>query len=156
MEATVQLTAQDRWEIFELLSRYTVAIDFGRDVDDLLAVFTEEGVIDGPAGIFRGHDEIRKWATRPPTPGLRHTTSNVRITGDSSEAVLTAYFTNVKTDMSNPNSGLPRCNVHMVGMYRCTARKDDGVWRFTYRLCQVDGMDYFPDVKEKMKQAGTG
>ena len=149
----MELTVQDRWDIYELLARYAVAIDIERDVDDLLAVFTEDGVIDGPAGVFRGHDEIREWAARPPTPGLRHTTSNVRITGDSDEAVLTAYFANVKTDMSNPDSGLPKSNVHMAGTYRCTARKDDGVWRFSYRLCQVDAMDYFPDVKETMKRA---
>lgn len=92
------LSLDDRVAIEVLLYRYNVAFD-ERAAEAYVALFTEDGVWDGPLGRFEGRDELRRLvaavASTPALAGTRHWANNVRIAGDSAAGTATAALDNV-------------------------------------------------------------
>jgi|SRR5580658_3223220 ketosteroid isomerase-like protein len=75
------LSAEDRLEILELLARADDAAS-ARDADAYVALFTEDGVLDGEKGEHRGRDALRLavnvvWASEGPASA--HLTLNAII-----------------------------------------------------------------------------
>jgi hypothetical protein len=84
----VGLTLEDRLEILELLSRYNLAAD-DKDVEAMVADFTEDGVIEGFYVTGQGKEAIRR-----DLPAIfeaegtlkRHLALNPRMVGDGETA----------------------------------------------------------------------
>src|SRR4051794_7286886 len=90
-------TVADRLAIEDLLTRYTLAVDFG-DWDGLDSVFTADAVIDyTSAGGIRGtRDEIKTWLADvlPMFPLRQHIICNKQVVIDGDKATVKAYFIN--------------------------------------------------------------
>jgi uncharacterized protein (TIGR02246 family) len=80
----VTLSAADRLEVLDLLTRADAAAS-ARDPEAYLALFTEEAVLDGAQGTYRGREELRRglaevWGAEP--AGTLHLTLNPVIDAD--------------------------------------------------------------------------
>ncbi|HKY15215.1 MAG TPA: nuclear transport factor 2 family protein [Microthrixaceae bacterium] len=111
------------------IAAYTHALDDGR-VDDVVATFCADGVIDLPGmGTHEGHDALRaaytKWAPRRPQ---RHLVVNTHVT-DWNEDEATAISDMVFLLMGKEGGW----SVQLVGRYHDTLHHDDGTWRFHHR-----------------------
>ena len=94
---TTTLTADDRWEIHELIARYNRAVD-GGDPDAWVATFTPDGVFESLlVGTHAGHAELRAFADRfvagdyEAWAGGQHWIGNVIIEGDGTAARVFSY-----------------------------------------------------------------
>lgn len=90
-------TISDRFEIDDLLTTYTMAID-GADWEALDRVFTPDAHIDytatgGTAGPF---PEVKAWLaeTLPMFSGMQHFITQKRVELDGDQAQVRAYFLN--------------------------------------------------------------
>lgn len=60
----ISISIEDRFALQDLMVAYCYAVDKLADVDDLLALFTEDAVLDFTEiglPLMRGHDEIRRF-----------------------------------------------------------------------------------------------
>ncbi|SRR5579875_3167102 len=125
----------DRQKIEELYVRYAFAID-GRQYDEWISCFTEDGVFDSSRmGRFAGRDELRKFVEKYERllegGQIRHVISNVLVDVAGERArgrcYLNLYLTkNGKTEMIG------------VGTYEDQLRKVDGRWLFESRKVVLD------------------
>jgi len=132
--------AEDRLAVYELLSRYIHVIDSDRNEEIFFGLITDDVVFEGPAGHFAGHDELVKWLHQDEIPGYRHLTSNVFVDGNGDDtAELHATFTTVITSPTggDPTRAESHTSLYQAGSYDCSARKVDGVWRFSRRSVKV-------------------
>lgn len=128
------LSALDRLEIHEVLSRYAWALDTG-DEKAFLACFATDAelvwdVFETP-GSWRGREALREFIgyfrARPESAGRQHHVSNVLITGSAQGAAARAY---VLVCMHSPESP-PRVNV--MGYYEDELVQENGRWRLLRR-----------------------
>ena len=91
------LTADDRWQIHELIARYNRAVD-GGDPEGWVATFTPEGVFESLlVGTHTGHEELRAFAQSfvagdyQAWAGGQHWIGNVIIEGDAVAARVFSY-----------------------------------------------------------------
>ena len=128
----MSLTLDDRVALEVLCYRYNVAAD-ERDADAYAAVFTRDGVWDGPLGRFAGEAGLRelvaKIAATPALDGTRHWANNVVIEGDSEAGTATIGLDNLLAQ-AGPEG--PR----LLSMSRSEARavKVGGRWLFSERI----------------------
>jgi hypothetical protein len=126
----MRLTAEDKFEITALLSRYALALDgVGRtpreyDLDALTKIFTSDAVIEGPKGAFVGHEGLRNWTDRDEPVGSWHVMSNIVVEAAAEGAEVKAKF-------FSPIEG-------HFGAYRCQAVKIDGTWFLSKRVVKFD------------------
>ena len=111
------------------LAAYTQALDDGR-VDDVVATFCADGVIDIPGmGTHAGHDALRDaytgWKPRRPQ---RHLVLNTHVT-DWNDHEATA-ISDVIFLLMGKDGGW---SVQLVGRYHDTLHQDGGSWRFHRR-----------------------
>jgi hypothetical protein len=132
------LGVEDRFEIHELVSRYNRAIDSG-DAEGWAATFTEDGVFDGIAGVFKGRDElrafVRAYVTDPAFAdwaASQHWTTNLVVDGDGDRAQL---FANLKMVKPEADGG----RIILVGWYEDNLVKVEGHWLFTTRKVRASG-----------------
>jgi ketosteroid isomerase-like protein len=111
------------------IAAYTHALDDGR-VDDIVATFTADAVIDIPGmGAHEGHDALRaaytKWVPRRPQRHLVVNTLVTEWTDDKAHATSDVVF------LLKGDDGWA---VQIVGRYYDVLRGDDaGTWRFHRR-----------------------
>jgi hypothetical protein len=111
------------------LAAYTQALDDGR-VDDVVATFCPDGVIDIPGmGTHEGHDALRAaytgWKPRRPQ---RHLVLNTLVTEWSDhEAAATS---DVIFALMGKDGGW---SIQLVGRYEDTLHQENGTWRFHHR-----------------------
>lgn len=91
------LTADDRWQIHELIARYNRAVD-GGDPEGWVATFTPDGVFESLlVGTHSGHAELRAFADRFVAGDYQawadgqHWIGNVIIEGDAAVAHVFSY-----------------------------------------------------------------
>lgn len=146
----MNLTAEDRTEIIDLVSRYNIFTD-NADVDGFMSCWMgeEDSVrFDSPFGNFNSREEIRKFEHEHVTKGMavgkRHLAFNISIKkGDKdNEALVT--------------SDLMVVEVKDIPYIVATARYDNSIvvntekgWKFLYRKLKVD--DGFTKLMAKMK-----
>lgn len=127
----MSLTLDDRVAIEALLYLYNVAAD-ERDAEAYAALYTEDGVWDGPLGRFEGQDGLRRLisviASTPALDGTRHWANNIRIAGDSAAGTATVSLDNV---LAQATPGGPRF-ASMSGSDASLVRRD-GRWLFRQR-----------------------
>jgi hypothetical protein len=139
------LTAEDRQAVHDLMVRYTYAADIPGPEEDLLALFTEDALMDSPvSGHYKGHEGVKAWLNRlnkvRAGMQLRHYMTNILIDGDGNRATLKAYFYETKMDLGKAKEGAkPIAEFHIAGQYDCVAVKLAGRWRLQRRTVYVDG-----------------
>lgn len=140
------LTADDWVAIVELTNRFNFDIDNWR-LDDVLAAFTDDGVMDHPAGRGEGRDGVRTFfeGYRPETRGVRHQSLNhvVTATGDAAarmESTLVVLRV-AEADGAPLLSDSPRVAsspsfpfVLAVALVTDEVRRVGGGWKFARRI----------------------
>lgn len=114
------LTAEDKFEITELLARYNHAIDSG-DAEAWAATFTEDGVFAPPGATTEGRAELLAYAKRRYEPRKRHWTNNLVIDVDGDEATMRCYLHVMLV-------GEPGLETMVTGRYSDRLRRVDGAW----------------------------
>jgi hypothetical protein len=138
----VGLTAEDRFEIQDLLLRYAAHNGSGESV--LFEVFTDDVVLDGPRGHWEGVEGLKGFYEQsgPPEPDERGPMlTNFVVEGDGDEAHMTASILQFK-----PGEDGER--VLSTGWYDCDARRTNGTWKLSRRVTHIDGLPLFKDTAE--------
>ena len=122
-------TISDRFEIDDLLTTYTMAID-SADWDALDRVFTPDAHIDytasgGTAGPF---PEVKAWLAEmlPMVSGMQHLLGQKRVEIDGDEAHVRAYFYNPMA-MDQPDG--TKWHLDIAGVYLHTLVRTEAGWR---------------------------
>jgi ketosteroid isomerase-like protein len=127
----MELTASDKLEIMELAAQFEMSLD-KEDVENYLAIFTEDGALQGFWGIAKGKEELRQgfYAMLDTfARGKRHCSSNAIIRGNASEATMESYLTVVnRQDLNRAGSAFVTDRV----------RKIEGKWYLVLRQIDVD------------------
>jgi hypothetical protein len=113
------------------IAAYTQALDDGR-TDDVVATFCAGGSCDIPGlGQFAGADALRQaYARCKPRRPQRHLVLNTLVT-DWNEHQVTAV-----SDVVFLLKGASGWAIQLVGRYRDTLQREDGVWRFRHRAAE--------------------
>ena len=121
----------DKDAIRELLARYCFHLD-GGELEEMAALFVEDGVWDTAFGEGRGREglkarvrAIRALATGP-QPRRAHLTTNIVIDLDGDRATARSNWTVIENHADGPR-------LSSGGEYRDRLVKRDGRWLFEYR-----------------------
>jgi hypothetical protein len=138
---------EDKEEILHVLHRYAYAMDFGRDPDEWMDLYTEDGVwkgnaITSTAGAgsgdrIEGRKALAEWYMRSGRAtdeywglGRRQTHHNIAVVDvklDGNRATAVSYMTITQEDAKGPR-------LFGIGRYSDVLVKcDDGRWRFKVR-----------------------
>ena len=138
MMPVTEMSADDRWAVFELIARYAECVDEG-DVEGYVGLFTPDGVIEHGAGRCDGHHEIRPWVAGllemnriGPKSGLRHVMGTPIIRGDREVCTARTYMM-IPRQEDDGSVSLP-----LVGTYLDSCVNVDGRWLFAKRIIQMD------------------
>src|SRR2546428_10547563 len=137
---------EDERAILETLYQYGHAMDYGPDAD-FVDCFTPDGLWDVrmrklPDGSFqcKGHGEIQEslagqTAVRAPALYAKHFVMDPRIVVTGDEAYVQSYFLRVEPRDAAPTQ-IVASGRYVDHLVRC----DDGRWRFTERIAEIDDM----------------
>jgi hypothetical protein len=137
---------EDERAILHTLYQYGHSMDYGPDAD-FVDCFTPGGVWDvrmrkSPEAAFqcRGHAEItaslsQQTAVRAPALFAKHFVMDPRIVVTGDEASVLSYFLRVEPRDDGP-SQIVASGRYVDRLVRC----DDGRWRFTERVAEIDDM----------------
>ncbi len=134
---------QEEQAILRTMYRYLRALDYGIE-DEWLDVFTPDAkydtiLTDGSYFVqLSGHDDLRKFLLgypHPPESYQKHITVSpiIEIDGDNATADSGWVFLTREADGLTPQ-------VRAFGRYRDRLRREDGVWRFTERICDTEAV----------------
>jgi ketosteroid isomerase-like protein len=127
----MELTASDKLEIMELAARFELALD-KEEVENYLATFVEDGILQGFWGTATGKEQLRQGfygMLDAFARGRRHCTTNSVVRADGAEAVMESYLLVF-------NQG----DLHRFGSAFVIdrAKKINGQWYFVSRQIDVD------------------
>lgn len=128
------LTVQDKFEIFELMHNYILAID-SHDNERFADNFTADGVYESPWGTANGREAIvgtiGYWHGSGITAGKRHFVGSIQVRelGPESAQVESSYW--VAEAAETPG-------IVATGFYTDTLRKENGAWKIATRKQVVD------------------
>lgn len=137
---------EDERAILQTLYQYGHSMDYGPDAD-FVDCFTPNGVWDvrmrrSSVGSFqcRGHREIEsslaeQTAVRAPALYAKHLVMDPRIVVTGDEAAVQSYFLRVEPCDAGPTQ-VVASGRYLDRLVRC----DDGRWRFTERVAEIDDM----------------
>lgn len=143
--ARLQLLEDER-AILHTLYQYGHSMDYGPDAD-FIDCFMPDGVWDVqmrkiPAGSFTciGHDEIAaslmaQTSVRAPALYAKHLLMEPRIVVTGDEASVQSYFLRVEPQDAGPTQ-IVASGRYLDHVVRC----DDGRWRITRRVAEIDDM----------------
>ena len=137
---------EDERAILQTLYQYGHAMDYGPDAD-FVDCFTPDGAWDvrmrrTPSGAFTcvGHDEIAaslaaQTSVRAPALYAKHLLIEPRIVLDGRAASVQSYFLRVEPRDDGPTQ-IVASGRYLDRLIRC----DDGRWRITERIAEIDDM----------------
>jgi hypothetical protein len=137
---------EDERAILETLYQYGHAMDYGPDAD-FVDCFTPDGVWDvrmrkTPNGAFTcaGHGEIAaslatQTSVRAPALYAKHLLIEPQIVVDGDDASVQSYFVRIEPQDAAPTQIVASGRYHDQ-LIRC----DDGRWRLTERIAEIDDM----------------
>ena len=125
-----------RESIRDLVARYNANGDAGR-TDAVLALFTEDAVMELPGGTYRGLNEIR---------GMFEDAAGVTGEEGGAAAFIRHYTATHQIDVDDPDTARGRAYYLVVtdqgpdhwGRYVDRYRREEDRWRFAHRLVTVD------------------
>ena len=130
----MNITAQDNFEIFQLMNNYILSID-SHNNEQFADNFTQDGVYDSPWGIAEGRDaiigNIGYWHSSGITKGKRHFIGSVRVIemdGDTAKTESNYWIAEAETTPG----------IIATGYYIDTVKKVNGVWKIAHRKQVVD------------------
>ncbi len=130
----MNITAQDNFEIFQLMNNYILSID-SHNNEQFADNFTQDGVYDSPWGIAEGRDaiigNIGYWHSSGITKGKRHFIGSVRVlelNGDTAKTESNYWIAEAATTPG----------IIATGYYIDTVKKVKGVWKIAHRKQVVD------------------
>lgn len=112
------VSAEDRSQVIDTVNRLNLAFDVW-DIDTMVAVFTEDGVVDHARGEVKGHEELRRFydAYRPLTLGVRRQAVNHVVDG-LPDGTIRVYSYNILVRVA-PAADHERVRLQMVSEYDC-------------------------------------
>ena len=137
---------EDERAILQTLHQYGHAMDYGPDAD-FIDCFMPLGVWDVrmrlvPNAAFTcvGHAEIgasleAQTSVRAPALYAKHLVVEPRITIDGNEASVESYFVRIEPRDDRPTQ-IVASGRYLDRLIHC----DDGRWRFTHRIAEIDDM----------------
>jgi hypothetical protein len=137
---------EDERAILQTLYQYGHSMDYGPDAD-FIDCFTPDGVWDvrmrrTPEGAFTcaGHGEIAaslevQASVRAPALYAKHLVIEPQIVVDGDEASVRSYFLRVEPRDDGPTQ-IVASGRYLDHLIRC----DDGRWRMTERVAEIDDM----------------
>lgn len=139
------LPVEDVLAIQQLFNRFLWVLDMeGAPEEELLAMFTEDAYIVGPArGRYEGREGQRAFAeqqrnSRYGAVGAgrnRHVVTNQQVVGDGDEATMRVYGLGFRTELTED----PRTTRFLLSChYDCEVRRVDGEWKFAGRTAFYD------------------
>jgi len=135
------LTADDRLEIHELYTRYSLAEE-AADVDGVLAFFTEDGSVETPAVLFQGKEQLRKMILGQYTMfkkhNARHVNFSLTMSVEADRVRSQCSFFMVSFE-DNPK-------IVATGCYNDILRKENGTWKFSHRKLEFKAGPEISDV----------
>lgn len=130
----MNITAQDNFEIFQLMNNYILSID-SHNNEQFADNFTQDGVYDSPWGIAEGKDaiigNIGYWHSSGITKGKRHFIGSVRVlelNGDTAKTESNYWIAEAETTPG----------IVATGYYIDTVKKVNGAWKIAHRKQVVD------------------
>ena len=127
-------TAQDKFEIFELMNNYILSVD-SHNNEQFADNFTQDGVYDSPWGVAEGREaimgNINYWHSSGITKGKRHFIGSVRvleIKGDTAKAESNFWIAEAEITPG----------IVATGYYIDTVKKVNGAWKIAHRKQIVD------------------
>jgi hypothetical protein len=130
----MNITAQDNFEIFQLMNNYILSID-SHNNEQFANNFTQDGVYDSPWGIAEGRDaiigNIGYWHSSGITKGKRHFIGSVRVlelNGDTAKTESNYWIAEAATTPG----------IVATGYYIDTVKKVNGAWKIAHRKQVVD------------------
>lgn len=130
----MNITAQDNFEIFQLMNNYILSID-SHNNEQFADNFTQDGVYDSPWGIAEGRDaiigNIGYWHSSGITKGKRHFIGSVRVlelNGDTAKTESNYWIAEAATTPG----------IVATGYYIDTVKKVNGAWKIAHRKQVVD------------------
>jgi hypothetical protein len=136
------LTADDRLEIHELYTRYSLAEEAG-DVDGVLALFTEDCSVESPVMTFQGKEQLRKLTLGRSIMLKKHNARQVNfsftMTAEESDRVRSQGSFFVVSYIDNPK-------IVATGSYNDILSKENGLWKFTQRKIEFKAGPEISDV----------
>jgi hypothetical protein len=145
LAARVQVLEDER-AILQTLYQYGHAMDYGPDAD-FVDCFTPDGVWDvrmrrtpDEAFTCAGCDEIEaslamQTSVRAPALYAKHLLIEPRIVLDGDAASVQSYFARIEPREEGPTQ-IVASGRYLDHLIRC----DDGRWRFTQRIAEIDDM----------------
>lgn len=142
----MELTAEDRLDIFQLLASTAQDLDLGH-----IGSFVSNWVADGTfevtglgfdadhAGVTQGTEGLTHLATtlyQGNQEAGRHWNGLPVITVDGDTVRVTSYFIVVRT------GEVPRAGLLLTGVYHDVVTRTDDGWRFAARVCSIDPQRY--------------
>jgi uncharacterized protein (TIGR02246 family) len=143
------LTADDRFSILDVIARYNRAAD-ERDVEATVALYTEDGYIDGDFSTARGREGLRA-----DLPGIfemegtlkRHVTTNHIIEGDGDTATVRSMLVVLEGETAPA--------VGATSVIADELRKVDGRWLVARHHVKIDPTLALPTQRGLDLQPGT-
>jgi ketosteroid isomerase-like protein len=137
------LTSDDRWEISDLLSRYSIAVD-SRNLALLDEVFTEDVQCVFQTGSGNGRDAVRDfmWSVLKHLTATQHNITSSVVTASGDEAEGTSYLVvqHLRTGAEGGET------FAMGGTYYDRFRRENGAWRIYRRELIGSWRSGNPDV----------
>ena len=142
---SLTLTAEDRFGVLDLYSRYSWALDTA-SVDDYVACFHSDGVTAMGASYYRGADEIRAYGHEltgtESWAGSQHYNGQLFfLEGDSNRCQLKCYSMILLRERDGS------CRFKHLGIYRDTCVRDGDRWVFLERLWEFWDPDKIADYR---------
>jgi SnoaL-like protein len=137
---------EDERAVLQTFHQYGHSMDYGPDAD-FVDCFTPDGVWDvrkrnEPGTSFKhcGHDEITaslagQTSGRAPMRYTKHIVVDARIVLTGNEASVESYFLRIEPRDAAPTQ-IVASGRYVDRMVRC----EDGRWRFTHRIAEIDDL----------------
>jgi uncharacterized protein (TIGR02246 family) len=138
-EMTANLSADDKFAIYDVLARYSRALDTG-DYEGYAALFAPDGEVEISGDRYKGREAIaayiKRLTDRPEWPGYRHHNTQIMFEdGDGQRCKVSCY----SMIMFRRRDG--SVESRQQGFYRDVFVKLEGVWYFAERRWEEWDMD---------------